>query len=231
MEEKLTKKGARSLRAPIRWTLIMAIVFFLAAGRLDIPRAWLAFGIHLMGGVLGALIMAKLAPGLANRRASLGEGTKAWDKIILLVYFLMVLVASPLVAGLEAGRLAQPRLGLEFEIIGIVFYLVFFVIVHWAMLTNRHFESSSRIQKDREHQVITQGPYRFVRHPGYVAMILTALADPLIIGTAYALIPAGCAVIAVIVRTALEDRMLQNELEGYAAYAQKTRSRLIPGIW
>ena len=231
MEKGLTKAGARNLRAPIRWTVIMAIVFFVAAGRFDIARAWLAFGIHFAGGIGGALILAKLAPELANRRASMGRGTKKWDKIILLVYFLTILIASPLVSGLDVGRFQHPLLGPGFMAAGIACYGGFFLLIHWSMVTNQHFESTSRIQKDRNHQVISSGPYRFVRHPGYVAMILTALADPLIIGSAYGLIPAGLAAMAVVVRTAFEDRMLQDELEGYGTYSQKTKNRLIPGIW
>lgn len=231
MEKRLTKDGARNLRGPIRWSLIMAVVFFVAAGRMDVPRAWLTYGLHMFGGLLGAYIMAKTSPELANQRASMGEGTKAWDKFILLVYFMMVLFAGPMVAGWEmAGRLQAP-LGAGFAVLGVACYLAFFLLLHWSMIVNRHFESTSRIQKEREHKVVADGPYRFVRHPGYIAMILIALADPLIIGAAYALIPAGIAIAAVILRTSLEDNMLQEELAGYKEYSQQTRSRLIPGVW
>ena len=99
------------------------------------------------------------------------------------------------------------------------------------MLTNEHFEGSSRIQNDRAHRVVMSGPYGLVRHPGYVAMIFASLADSLIIGSLYSLIPASLAVVVTIIRTFLEDRMLQTELDGYSEYARKIKYRLMPGIW
>ncbi|MBE3086692.1 MAG: isoprenylcysteine carboxylmethyltransferase family protein, partial [Bacteroidetes bacterium] len=84
---------------------------------------------------------------------------------------------------------------------------------------------------DRSHQVATSGPYKYVRHPGYVGFIVLNLATPLILGSIWALIPAAILSILFIIRTSLEDRTLRNELEGYKEYAQKVQYRLIPGIW
>lgn len=231
MKQRLDKNGIKYLFAPFRWTILMALAFFLAAGRLNIPRAWLAFGIHFFGAIGGGLLMWQFAPGLANQRASVKQGTKSWDKVILTIYFLLVLMVIPILAGLDIGRYHWSHLGIEFAIIGITLYLAFFLIFYWAMLINEYFEGSSRIQKDRYHRVIMKGPYGLVRHPGYLAMIFVSLADSFIIGSLYSLIPAILAVIVTITRTHLEDRMLLNELEGYSKYAQKIKYRLIPGIW
>ena len=205
--------------------------FFLAADRLNISRAWLDFGIHFSGAIAGGLLMLKFAPGLANQRASVKKGTQRWDKVILTLYFLLVLLVTPIVAGLDVGRYQWSHLGVNYAIIGIALYLAFFLLFYWAMLINEQFEASSRIQKDRAHRVIMNGPYRLVRHPGYVAMIFASLADSFIIGSLYSLIPGTFAAIVTVIRTFLEDRMLQKELEEYSAYAQKIKYRLIPGIW
>ena len=101
----------------------------------------------------------------------------------------------------------------------------------WAIGSNAFFSGTVRIQEDRGHKVITGGPYRFVRHPGYVAAILFGLATPVLLSSLWAFIPAAITVVFIIVRTALEDRTLQAELPGYAEYTQKTRYRLIFGIW
>jgi protein-S-isoprenylcysteine O-methyltransferase Ste14 len=231
MKQRLNKDGVKYLFAPFRWTILMTVAFFLAAGRLDISRAWLAFGIHFLGAIAGGLLMWKYAPGLANQRASVQQGTKGWDKVILAIYFFLILLVIPIIAGLDIGRYHGSELGINFAIIGIAFYLAFFLLFHWAMLKNEHFEGTSRIQKDRAHKVIMNGPYRLVRHPGYVAMIFASLADSFIIGSLYALIPGIFAVIVTVIRTFLEDRMLRNELNGYTEYAQKIKYRLIPGIW
>ena len=99
------------------------------------------------------------------------------------------------------------------------------------MLVNTHFEATVRIQTDRNHTVITAGPYRFVRHPGYVDAMLWCITTPMITRSAVGLIPAVIAAAVLVVRTALEDRTLQKELEGYVEYTEKTRYRLLPGIW
>lgn len=231
MKEQLNKDGIKYLRTIFRWPLLMTIAFFVSAGRLDIPRAWGAFGLHFLGAIAGGALLWKFAPGLANQRGRIKEGTKTWDKVILGLYFLLVLLVIPVIAGLDIGRYRLAQLNSGYAVAGIICYLLFVVLFHWAMLSNAHFEGSSRIQKDRGHQVITAGPYKVVRHPGYVAMMLASITDPLIIGSPYALIPGVLAVVVTVIRTHFEDAMLRNELEGYAAYAQKTKFRLIPGVW
>ena len=98
-------------------------------------------------------------------------------------------------------------------------------------MANRFFAAVVRIQEDRGHTVISSGPYRVVRHPGYAGGTWTWLAMPLMLGTLWSYIPAIATVAFICLRTALEDRTLRKELPGYAEYAQRTRYRLVPGIW
>lgn len=88
-----------------------------------------------------------------------------------------------------------------------------------------------RIQSDRNHFVISTGPYRFIRHPGYAVGIAYMLATPVALASWFALIPAVLVAGGYILRTGLEDRVLQQELKRYREYSQKVRYRLIPGIW
>jgi len=99
------------------------------------------------------------------------------------------------------------------------------------MAANIYFSTTVRIQDDRGHRVVSSGPYQFVRHPGYVGMILIYLGAPIMLGSWWALIPGGLNGVAFIVRTALEDRTLQNELSGYSDYAGRVPYRLLPGVW
>jgi protein-S-isoprenylcysteine O-methyltransferase Ste14 len=98
-------------------------------------------------------------------------------------------------------------------------------------LVNRFFSAVVRIQRDREHTVVTSGPYRLIRHPGYAGALITSLAIPLLLGSLWALIPAALVVCLLILRTALEDRTLQEKLDGYREYAGRVRYRLLPGVW
>jgi protein-S-isoprenylcysteine O-methyltransferase Ste14 len=106
-----------------------------------------------------------------------------------------------------------------------------FLVTDWAVVSNKFFSGVVRIQKDRGHTVVTTGPYRYVRHPGYVGAILTNIATPVILGSLWALIPAGLVVCITIIRTLFEDRILQEELDGYQSYAKQVRYRLLPNIW
>lgn len=168
---------------------------------------------------------------LANQRASIKEGTKTWDKVFLAIYFPVSLLIFPIVAGLDVGRFRWSQLGITYAIGGVVLYIVCFVLGYWAMVVNEHFEATVRIQKDRVHKVITSGPYRFVRHPGYLSMILGGLSASFIIGSLCSLIPCTAAILAIVIRTYLEDWTLQKELEGYSEYVKKTKYRLLPGVW
>ena len=104
-------------------------------------------------------------------------------------------------------------------------------VIFWAMWTNRFFSSVVRIQTERGHHVVQEGPYRLIRHPGYVGAILFGLATAVVLGSLWALIPAGLMAMLVVVRTALEDATLKRELAEYAAYACQVKHRLVPGVW
>jgi protein-S-isoprenylcysteine O-methyltransferase Ste14 len=99
------------------------------------------------------------------------------------------------------------------------------------MAANPFFETTVRIQDETGHQTVSSGPYSIVRHPGYVAFILTYLATPLMLDSLWGLVPAGIVLILFILRTAREDQTLHDELPGYPDYTKKVRYRLFPGIW
>ena len=117
------------------------------------------------------------------------------------------------------------------ELISLLVVALGYALWGWAMASNRYFSGLVRIQKERGHTVSTAGPYRLVRHPGYAGLILWTLATPLALGTLWAFVPAGLTVVAIVVRTALEDSTLRKELAGYDNYARQVRYRLLPGVW
>ncbi|MGD9110387.1 MAG: isoprenylcysteine carboxylmethyltransferase family protein [Phycisphaerales bacterium] len=179
-------------------------------------------------------ILAKINPELLNQRGAWKKtkNTKWWDKWLILPLFGILGFYAPMaLAGLDVGRFGWSNLGPGYAIFGIIIYAAGTVLITWAMIINRHFEASVRIQTDRQHKVVSEGPYRVIRHPGYVGAIVWVVCPPLIIGSLYGLIPAAMAAIVLIVRTILEDKILQKELDGYADYAKVVRYRLIPGVW
>ncbi|MBC8445831.1 MAG: isoprenylcysteine carboxylmethyltransferase family protein [Chloroflexi bacterium] len=220
----------RSLQVVV-FVLILAAILFVPAGSLDWVMAWVFIGTYLGTTVVGVSVVAKASPELIEERRQVKEGTKMWDRILTNLFSLVSVPVVLIVAGLDYRFEWSPRIPLALQIIALVVEILAYGLVFWAMMPNQFFATYVRIQKDRGHSVISDGPYRFVRHPGYVGMITSALAIPLMLGSLWAFIPAGLGACIVIVRTALEDRTLQEELDGYRDYVGQVRYRLLPGVW
>jgi protein-S-isoprenylcysteine O-methyltransferase Ste14 len=208
---------------------ILAAMFFLA-GRLSYWQAWGYGASGLLFGLVVAVLFAG-KPDVIEERVRPGPGMKWWDKVFFALYipcFLAILG----VASLDAGRHHwTPPLPVSAYVAAYMVLAVAYWLVTWAMWINRFFSSVVRIQADRGHHVVQDGPYRFIRHPGYVGAILLGLASAVALGSLWSLIPAGLMAMLVTVRTALEDATLQRELPGYTEYASKVRYRLLPGVW
>ena len=117
------------------------------------------------------------------------------------------------------------------QIAALVIAALGYALGTWSMAANAFFSTVVRVQEDRDHAVATAGPYHYVRHPGYAGSFAFELATPILLGSLWALVPGGLAALLLVIRTALEDRTLHNELDGYEAYAKRVRYRLLPGLW
>jgi len=213
--------------------LIQAAVFFVAAGRIDIPRGWIYYGVTFVYFLIALPALFFLFPqvlDLVNERGRFKQDTKTWDKVWGVLYTVMLLVI-PAVAGYDLGRLGGPDVSATLTVPSLALTVLAYVFVHWAMVVNRYAETGVRIQQDRGQEVVSTGPYRYVRHPFYVSVILTQLAYPSALGSLAAYIPVVALVALLVWRTAMEDRTLHAELPGYAEYAKRTRFRLLPGVW
>lgn len=212
------------------FTTLWAAVLFLSAGRLDWPRGWIYLALCVLGVAVNATGLIRKNPGLARERWKKRANTKRFDKVFMVLY-VPVVFALPAVAGLDAVRFGWSSMGPETLYAGVALHLLSIIPIAGAMATNPFLEATVRIQTDRGHKVITTGPYRVVRHPMYLGAVLQFLGAPLVLGSVWAGVPAGVAIVMFVVRTAFEDRTLRNELPGYEEYAQRTRWRLLPGVW
>lgn len=211
--------------------VVSAVLLFGAAGRLDWAWAWVYVGLSVAIVLVNALLLLPRHRDVIAERAGVGEGAKTWDRWLAGAATLFVSGGALVVAGLDARFGWTRELPLRNHIVGLVGFLAGYGLLSWALAANRFFSSFVRIQKDRGHTVVDTGPYRAVRHPGYVGWIVTALAGPLLLGSAWALVPAAVGSVLMVARTALEDRTLRRELDGYEAYAARVRYRLLPGVW
>jgi protein-S-isoprenylcysteine O-methyltransferase Ste14 len=222
---KRARLVGRSLLAPI----FMILLQLLAAGRWDYWQAWVYWTINLAIMVLMATVLTKDVS-LMEERLNPREGMKGWDKFYFAVTVPLYILALAL-GGLDA------RFGWSRNISPVVYwssvlvYLAGQAIFQWARYINRYFSSVVRIQTDRGQIVCTEGPYRYIRHPGYLGGFLYTVMVGLVLGSWWASIPQIIAGLMLVWRTAREDRTLQAELPGYAQYVTETHYRLIPGLW
>jgi protein-S-isoprenylcysteine O-methyltransferase Ste14 len=223
-------------QALIRFVLLVVVlsaVLFIAAGTLAWPMGW-AYVVLTATVTFGSrILLLRRHPDLiAERARSLeAEGAKSWDKVIVQLVAIVGPLLMLIVAGLDVRFGWRPEIPLWAQIIGFVALALGALLSTWAMLVNRFFSGVVRIQTERGHTVVSDGPYRFVRHPGYAGGIVAGLAGPLALSSVWALIPSTLTTLLIVLRTALEDRTLREELPGYKDYAQRVRYRLLPGVW
>ena len=224
-------------RGLLRWgikqtvfVLVLAAFLFLSAGRIDWQQAWLYLTLVAFTQVLTASLLMPHSPELLVERSQLQEGAKGWDiGLAICMAYGCLLIA--LVAGLQVRLSTISPISPLLLIISLLIAVLGAFLTLWAMLSNRFFSGVLRIQKERGHVPVSAGPYSYIRHPGYLGALAFTIATPLILGSLWAFIPAGFVAGVTFLRTALEDRTLQAELEGYADYARRVRYRLLPGIW
>lgn len=195
-------------------------------------EAWVYALMSILGFAVSRALAARRNPDLIQERAHYldHKDTASWDtKLSPLVGLGGILLV--LVAGLDERLNWSPAFSLGLKIASLVVLLASYAFSSYAFIENRFFSGTVRIQAERGQQVISSGPYRWVRHPGYAGAILNYLATPLLLDSAWALLPALAITLLMIVRTRLEDRFLNEKLSGYREYAARVRYRLFPGLW
>jgi protein-S-isoprenylcysteine O-methyltransferase Ste14 len=209
------------------------VLFFFVAGTLSIRGFWIYIATVIVYQIISLLIIVPRYPAyieLAHVRKVHRMDSKSWDRrlirILMIATFLLYILAA-----VDLGRIHLIILPLWTAPIGILLYISGSALNQWAMIHNPHFESAVRIQTDRDHQVIALGPYRHIRHPGYLGSVLGYISYPLILGSGLAFIGSLICIAGMIVRTDLEDRALSEELNAYRVYTSSVPHRLIPHIW
>jgi protein-S-isoprenylcysteine O-methyltransferase Ste14 len=211
--------------------LVQAAILFLALGDLGWIWAWVYIGTGLVIVLANAIVLLSTDPALIAERGQVKEDAKEWDRWYAAILSLFGPALTLLVAGLDERYGWSGSQPLALHLVGWALFVLGNVLWGWAMASNRFFGGLVRIQEERGHTTATGGPYRFVRHPGYVGMIVFSVGTALLLGSLWALIPVGLTCCAIVARTALEDRTLREELDGYAEYARRVRYRLLPGVW
>ncbi|MBD3252263.1 hypothetical protein GF386_00855 [Candidatus Pacearchaeota archaeon] len=230
-KEKERGKYIKKITVSILFHFIILIVILLIAGNTSYWQGWL-FVIYLIIVFVIQLILFTNNTSLLKEREKPGPGVKKWDKLLQSIYIPTYCILI-ITATLDTGRFqwTTGQFTYYLYIIGYFLLIASSVIVTRAMMVNKFYSRLVRIQSDRNHHVIKDGPYRYIRHPGNFSGIILTTGSSLALGSIYGLIPAFFIICMLIIRTYLEDKTLKKELTGYQEYSNYVKYRLIPGIW
>lgn len=210
--------------------VIVAVTLFVPAGRLDWTMGWALVGIYALWVTATALLLIPNNPELYLERTTRRAAGKSWDTVIL-SFIGLTTMAKHALAGLDVRFGWTAPLSLLFQLVAMGVAALGYALMTWALAVNAFFSKVVCVQEDCGQHVVTRGPYQFVRHPGYVGTIVSELATPVMLGSFWALIPGVLGASLTVIRTYLEDRTLQEELDGYEEYTRHVPHRLLPGIW
>lgn len=213
--------------------LFIPLLLFICAGDFGWWQAW-AFSILIfVAGIGGRILAEKRHPGILAERASIekAQNAKPWDKILAPLMAISLSFPLVIVAGLDYRYGWTPQLPTWLNILGLVLIALGYAFAIWALVENRFFSSTVRIQTDRGHSVCDSGPYAIIRHPGYAGNLLAVAGIIIALNSLWTLIPAIVTLLIAVIRTSLEDKTLHDELPGYIDYAKRIRYRLFPGIY
>lgn len=236
----LGKMTAETKQAIIKWCLQSllgligyALIIFLSAGTVNWVWGWVLISLLAVFLLAHPLILVPRNPELLVERGKgiRAEGVKSWDLWIAPIAAGVMPVISWMVAGLDLRFGWTRSISIIWHLLGMIGIAAGFVLFLWALACNAYFSEGVRIQEERGHSVARDGPYRYIRHPGYCGAILSQLSTPMLLGSTWAVIPSLLSALFYILRTYLEDRTLVSELPGYREYARMTRFRLLPGVW
>lgn len=233
MENPKNRITARTIVQMLVFIVLVPFLPLLISWNWSWWQAWVYALIGILGFVVSRVLAARRHPDLLAERAKFmqHEDIKPWDSILARLVGLGGGLI-PLFAGLDARYgWPGPDFGLIEELIALIVILVGFTLGSWALMENRFFSGVVRIQTERGHHVVSTGPYAWVRHPGYAGALLAYFATPILLDSLWTYLPVIFISIVLLVRTNLEDTILKQELPGYKEYAQRTRFRLLPGIW
>jgi len=210
--------------------LILAALLFIPAGRLDWPQAWILIIFLMIYFLLYIQIGIFNDPDQTWERSRKAENVKDWDRLIMGIYSVLLPTVF-ILAGLDVGRFHWSTVPLVWQIMAWAGLALAGGIILWTVRTNTFLSRYARIQDDRGQQVIASGPYRIIRHPMYLGILILFLCLGPALASWFTLIPGLLIDLLFLIRTSKEDKMLKNELEGYLLYTQEVRFRLIPWIW
>ena len=223
---------ARLIKQSVIWFVFMIALVFIPAGTFAWPAGWIYLAEFGLASFVMTRWMLRHNPALLAERMSplIQRDQKTWDKALISA-FILLWPAWFVAMGLDAVRYGWSQMPIALQVFGALAILVSMYIVFLTVRANTFAAPVVKIQKERGHRVVSDGPYAIVRHPMYAGALLLIVATPLLLGSWWGLAMVPLIVALLAVRAVLEERTLARELDGYAEYAARVRYRLVPMVW
>ncbi len=231
IQESVAIAMRRGLISFAVFLLVMAGSMFGIAERLDWTPGWVFLGVYLLTGAAAVAYLYRTNPEVLVARSQFHWRDQTPAHKVVFVLLVVSYIAIIQVAALDAGRFHCSAVPLWLVVAGYVLLILGNAGCVWVLSVNKFAEPSVSIQSDRGHKLVDSGPYAIVRHPLYAFAFFLCLGTPLALCSYWAFVPSVLGYLTLIVRTAMEDRLLYNGLPGYKDYAARVRYRLIPGVW
>lgn len=212
--------------------LVIAGMLFIPAGTVGWLAGWVFMVIFCGFNLLVIRMLARNDPELLEERMSfpVQRDQAPWDRVLMSVFELLF-VAWLILMPLDAVRFGWSEVPVWLQVLGALGIMLSFYFVYFTFRENAYLVPVARLQEDRGQSVVTTGPYRYVRHPMYSSVLIFFPATALLLGSWWGLLISLVFMTLLVVRTALEDRMLKRGLEGYTEYTRIVKYRLIPHVW
>ena len=224
---RLNHNGARLFLGIAIYTIVQATVLFLSAGTWRWPAAWAYLGVYVVCYTAGLAWVAMVNPAVINERGRRADNVEAFDRRFHRLMPLLIF-GGLFLGGLDF-RFGWSAVPPALHVAGLALVVVALGLAVWVLATNAYAARVVRLQDGQ--RIISNGPYRLVRHPMYSGTVLAWVGSALALGSWWMLIPAAAGITLFVWRTRHEDATLQEKLPGYAEYARQTRYRLLPKVW
>ena len=206
--------------------LIIAGLVFIPAGTIKFYNGWLFIaGLFLPILIIGFILMIK-NPKLLKARLESKEKQKEQSIVIKLSG--LMFISGFVVAGLDY-RYNFIDIPLWISYIALIVMLLSYLM--WAEVLRENTYLARTIKVEEGQTLIDSGLYGLVRHPMYLATILLFLSIPLVLGSLIAFFIFFIYPVLIVIRIVNEEKLLEEELEGYTLYKKKVKYRLIPFVW
>jgi protein-S-isoprenylcysteine O-methyltransferase Ste14 len=222
----------RALLVIVAEFLVIAGLLFVPAGTVSWLAGWVFMALLCGITLIVVRMLVRCDPELLKERVAspIQRDQPLWDRVLIPV-FMLLFVAWLVLMSLDAARFGWSDVPVWLQVLGALGLVLSFYVMYLIFRKNAYLYPVVKLQEERGQSVVTTGPYRYVRHPLYSSGLIFFLATALLLGSWLGLLFSSVLIAMIILRTALEDRLLRSGLTGYTEYAQTVRYRLIPHVW